>query len=154
VSSVIRRNAITPRFKAGDFAGGINAGVDAISTMMALPPAEAQKRAAEIGASEASRARGGGGEIGLIPVVIPMLILFFVVMPMLRRASGGRRYQRGAGDNLGIVLWGLSEIARSSSRGGGWGGGGGWGSGGGFGGGGGFSGGGGSFGGGGASGSW
>jgi uncharacterized protein len=154
VSSVIIRNAITPRFKAGDFAGGINGGVQAISQMMTLPPAEAQRRAAEIGVNEAARARSGG-EFNFFPVVIPMIIIFFVVMPMLRRATGGKRYRSrrsGAGDNLGIILWGLSEVARASSRGGG-GGFGGWGGGGGFGGGG-FSGGGGSFGGGGASGSW
>ena len=153
VSSVIIRNAITPKFKAGDFAGGISAGVQAISEMMTLPPAEAQRRAQEIGASEASRDRGGG-DFSFIPVVIPMMIIFFVVMPMLRRATGGKRYRRrGGGDNLGIILWGQSEVARASSRGGG-GGFGGWSGGGGFGGGGGFSGGGGSFGGGGASGSW
>src|SRR5688572_14988236 len=117
VSSVIIRNAITPKFKAGDFSGGISGGVDAISQMMTLPPAEAQSRAAEIGASEASRARRGGGDFSYIPIVIPMMIIFFVVMPMLRRATGGKRYRGrgGAGDNLGIILWGLSEVARASS---------------------------------------
>ena len=151
VSGLIIRESITPRFKAGDYAGGISAGVGAISTMMILPPAEAKKRADAIGASEASRARGSNGGVGAIPVMFWVIIFFFVVLPMVRRASrSGRKYRRsGGGDNLGIILWGLSEGMRASSRGGGGGWGGGWG-----GGGGGFSGGGGSFGGGGASGGW
>jgi uncharacterized protein len=153
VTSVIIRNSILPKFKTGDMAGGIIDGASQVITMLTLPEAEAKRRAAEIGASEASRARGEGQRVGIFPVVFWGMIILFVIMSMARRASGGRRYRRGAGDNLGIVLWGLSEIARSSSRGG-WGGGG-WGAGGGFGGGGGgFSGGGGSFGGGGAGGSW
>ncbi|HMI41723.1 MAG TPA: TPM domain-containing protein, partial [Sphingomicrobium sp.] len=122
VSSVIIRNAITPRFKAGDFAGGINGGVDAISEMMRLPAAEAQKRAAQIGASEASRSRGQGG-VGVVPVAFWIMIMAFVILSMVRRVGGGKRYRRGGGDNLGIILWGLSEAARAASRGGG---GGGW----------------------------
>jgi uncharacterized protein len=155
VSSVIIRNAITPKFKAGDMAGGIDAGVDGIATMMRLPPAEAQKRAAEIGASEASRSRDQVSGVDLFPIGFWVIIIMFIVLRMVARVSGGRRYRGSGGNNLGIILWGLSEAARAASRGGGGGGGGGWGGGGGFGGGGGgFSGGGGSFGGGGASGGW
>jgi uncharacterized protein len=46
-SSVIR-NDITPFFKAGDFAGGINNGVDKIITQIELPPEEAAKIAAKL----------------------------------------------------------------------------------------------------------
>ena len=158
VSSVIIRESILPKFKAGDFGGGITAGADQIIKMMSLSPQEAQRQAAEAGQREAARAKAGPG---LIPVIFWLMIAVFVLLSMFRRAAG-RRYrrqkgrQKGGGIDPWIVLWGLNEIAQSSRRGrGGWGGGGGssWGGGGG-GGFGGFSGGGGSFGGGGASGGW
>ena len=149
VSSVIIRNSILPRFKAGDYAGGISAGADQIIQMLELPAAEAAGRAKEIGAAEARR----GSERGANPLpVLLMVIIFFVVISSIARRAGGRRYKgrrRGGIDPL-VILWGLDAISRSG-RGGGWGGGGGFGGGGG---GGGFSGGGGSFGGGGASGGW
>ena len=43
VASIIYRNAIVPRFKAGDYGGGITAGVDEIVKVMRLPPEEAQR---------------------------------------------------------------------------------------------------------------
>ncbi len=97
---------------------------------------------------------GGGIPIGLIFFGI---ILEAIVIPMLSRRAGGKRFSdgsRGSGA-LPIVLWSIAnEMSRGGGGGGGWGGGdsggggGGW-MGGGFGGGGG-----GSAGGGGASGSW
>ena len=158
VSSVIIRESILPRFKAGDFPGGINAGADQIIRMMSLSPQEAQRRAAEAARQEAERSESGAG---LIPVVFWLMIIVFVLLSMFRRAAGRRYRRRGKGGiDPWIVVWGLSELAQASQRGrSGWGGGGGGGGGfGGFGGGGGgfggFSGGGGSFGGGGASGGW
>jgi uncharacterized protein len=148
VSSVIIRESILPRFKQGDFAGGISAGAGQIITMMELPPAEAAKRAQEIGASEQ---RVTEVRVNPIPVLF-MVIIFFVMIASIARRAGGKRYRRRGGINPWIVLWGLDAISRSGRGGGGWGGGGGGGWGGG--GGGGFSGGGGSFGGGGASGGW
>ncbi|MFL6749146.1 MAG: TPM domain-containing protein, partial [Sphingomicrobium sp.] len=65
VSSVIIRESILPRFKAGDFPGGIAAGAGQIVTMMELPPAEAAKRAQEVGAREARRQKV---DINPIPV--------------------------------------------------------------------------------------
>ena len=44
LSSQIIRNAITPRFKAGDMAGGIDAGVDQITSLLALPPDQAREQ--------------------------------------------------------------------------------------------------------------
>ena len=151
VSSVIIRNSILPRFKANDYPGGIAAGADAIITMLELPPAEAARRAKEIGAAEAQRGSRQG--VNPFPGFVMVIVFFFVIGSIARRA-GGRRYKgrrRGGIDPL-VVLWGLEALSRSGRGGGGWGGGGGFG--GGFGGGGGFSGGGGSFGGGGASGGW
>ena len=167
ISSVIINNSILPRFKAGDYGGGITAGADQIIQAMSLSPQEAQRRAAE--AEQQQRARAESSP-GFLPVLFVMIIVFAILASLARKA-GGRRYQagvplsgkrrRGGGfdsGDLAILLWGLSEISRGSRGRGGWGGGGGFGGGGDWGGGGGgfggFSGGGGSFGGGGASGSW
>ena len=156
VSSVIIRESILPRFKAGDMGGGIVAGADQIIKMMSLSLEEAQRQAGAAAQREKARDESGSG---LIPVAFWLMIAVFVLLSMFRRASG-RRYRRrrrgGGGVDPWIVLWGLNELSQASRRGGGWGGGGGFG---GFGGGGGggfggFSGGGGSFGGGGASGGW
>lgn len=138
VSARIIRNAITPRFKAGDYPGGIIAGVDQIASFITLPPDEAKARAAAIGAEE----KKGDDPDGIVPAIwITLFVIFFVVLPLMSRMKGGKRYRGGHGP---VVIWG----------GGDWGGGGGGSSWGGGGGGGGFSGGGGSFGGGGASGGW
>jgi uncharacterized protein len=155
VSSVIVREAILPRFKAGDYGGGIEAGANEIIKQMSLSPAEAGKNVAEAEQTQQARAHSGGGAL---PVIFWTLIITFVFLSHFRRGSGRRYRPRHAGINPWVVLWGLNALSRSSRSsgwgGGGWsGGGGGGGFGGGFGGGG-FSGGGGSFGGGGASGSW
>ena len=153
VSGVIVRRSILPRFKAGDMAGGIIAGADAIVTTLELPEAEAARRAREIAASEASR---GQQSFSPFPVFV-IVIVFFMVISSIARRAGGRKYRgrrrRGGFDSgdAAILLWGLDAMTRGSRGGGGFGGGGFGGGGGGFGG---FSGGGGSFGGGGASGGW
>lgn len=142
--------SVTPKFKAGDYSGGINAGVDQILTQLNRTPADAKAvaEAAKAGAREENS--GGGSTIGSA--------IFWVVLIVVMIAVFGRRrqgyVQRRSGIDPGIVLWGISEIARAASdnrHSGGWGGGGGsdWGGGGGFGG---F--GGGDSGGGGASGDW
>ena len=141
LSSQIIRNAITPRFKAGDMAGGIDAGVDQITSLLALPPDQARARAAQAEAEARQQDSGGGGILGFWVI---MFFVFFVLLPLLSRARGGKRYRRGGG--APVIIWG-------PGMGSGWGSGGGGGWGGGGGGGGGFSGGG-SFGGGGASGGW
>lgn len=147
VSSVIIRESILPRFKAGDLGGGIVAGADQIITMMELPPAEAARRAQEIGAQETQRRER---TVNPFPILF-IVIIFFVIIGSIARRAGGRRYRRSSGISPWVILWGLDALSRGGRGGGGWsGGGGGWGGGGG----GGFSGGGGSFGGGGASGGW
>ena len=145
VSSVIVRDVITPKFKAGDMGGGVAAGVDQLVSFMSLPAAEMQKRAAAVAAGEQSRSRGND-KPNFVSVIFWILIILFFVMPMVRGLAGGSRRRGRSGP---IILWGPGI----GGGGGGWGSGGGGG--GGFGGGGGgFSGGGGSFGGGGASGGW
>ncbi len=146
LSSMVIRNAITPAFRDGDYPRGIDAGVTQLITQMTLPAAEAQKRlAAAESQSRTAASDRGGTSIG--PVLVWMLIFFFVLLPLLRRA-GGRRHRGRRGWGGPVILWGPGFGGGGSFGGGG-------GSFGGFGGGGGgFSGGGGSFGGGGASGSW
>jgi uncharacterized protein len=137
-SSVLINTAIVPQFKAGNYPGGIGAGVDALIAQLQLPPEEAAKLAAEA-AKKPSRQSGG---VSLGDVIVWLVIFFFFILPLLRSMFGKRGRRHGSGP---IIIWGGGDDD--------WGGGGGWG-GGGFGGGGGFSGGGGGFGGGGASGGW
>jgi uncharacterized protein len=168
---------ISPRFKTGDFAGGIDAGVDALISRIKgenLPVPTARDR------------RGGASDFGFAP--LELLLFAFVALPILATvlrsifgrglgslaagaAGGGIAWFvtqsllfAGVGGVIGFMLallGGLgSRFARTSSRHhGGWVGGSGWTGGmggGGFGGGGGgfSSGGGGDFGGGGAGGDW
>lgn len=138
LSSVIIQTQMLPRFREGDFPGGIMAGTDAVIAQLQAPPELAEQRVMEAAASQRKAAEDEGS---IFPLIFWGVVLIFIVIPMLRGGRHGRRYRRGG---LPIVIWGPGMGGGSS---GGFGGGGG----GGFGG---FSGGGGSFGGGGASGGW
>ncbi len=136
-SFLIIHNVITPRFRNGDFAGGITAGADAILAVLGGHQLAQQQQV---------RDQGGTG-------FLMFLILLFVFLPLLRALFGRGGWGsagRGGGAWLGWLLLGMLS-GGGGRRGGGFDGGGFGGGGGGFGG---FSGGGGSFGGGGASGSW
>lgn len=148
----IIRDTITPRFKAGDFGGGITEGVNAIVTQLDRSPADA-KAVAE--AAAAARTQGGGREPASFGSVIFWIVMIgFFMMIFGRKGRRGRRGGFGAG--LGpIILFDAMSHMGGRSGGGMFGGSGGFGGGGGgFGGFGGFGGGGGGFDGGGASGSW
>ena len=129
IANRIIQEQIIPRFRDGDFAGGIEAGVDAIMKVTqgeAMPAAQRPKRSS-----------GLGFPAGLILPLVLLAFFLFSAFANSRRgiwATRGPRYY-GPGPFFGGGFGG---------GGGGWGGGGG----------GGFSGGGGGFGGGGASGSW
>ena len=130
LSRVIIASAITPRFREGDFAGGITAGVDGILSILA-GDAEVWQRKPKVRADEVD------------PTQVALFIgLFLVVLFVAWRMNRG-----GDGRGGGIVF-----LPGPGS--GGWSGGTSGGFGGGFSDGGGFSGGGGSSGGGGASGYW
>lgn len=137
LSKIIIVNAMTPRFKTGDFAGGITRGVDDIITVLTTDSAEWQKR-------PSLRAE----EPDLLDQIMPFIVLalfVFVVWTMIRNARGQRgRFRGGPGGPIFIPGPGSWGSGSSGWGGGGWSGGGG----------GGFSGGGGSSGGGGASGGW
>ena len=129
-SSVVNQTQVLPKFRAGDFNGGVEAGVDALIQQLSLDPSEAEKRAAAASQQLRHQDNGGGGGI------VGFLIILFIFIA-ISRVFGG---------------WALLPfLFMGGGRGGGWsgGGGGGW-----SGGGGGFGGGGRSFGGGGSSGSW
>jgi uncharacterized protein len=168
----ITDQVIVPRFRGGDFYGGISEGVTRIIGIIEgepLPEAPARE--------SRSAARGIGS-------ALPVLLMFvFVASGILRRMFGSFGGATLTGGVAGVLVWILTSVLAASigagvlaflfalltgggggsgwtssrhggvgrGMGGGWGGG--WG-GGGFGGGGGWSGGGGSFGGGGASGRW
>ena len=137
-SSQVIRNDIAPRFKEQDYAGGLNAGIDAIAKKLGVQVSGApapQPRVTRVRERESE----GFNWLSLLAV------LFFVfVLPMISRRRGG-----GCFWPLFFLGGGGPGITFGGGRRGGWGGGGG---GGGFGGGG--FGGGGSFGGGGATGGW
>ena len=145
MSGRIIRDTVTPLFKAEDYAGGIQAGVNAIAEQIQLTPEEAAARAAKIEAQE--RDRANDGDIGGL-IFVGIIIFFFFILPILSSIGrkGRRRRKNSPWGAPPIIIWGDDDWG-GGSGGSSWGGSGG----GGFGG---FSGGGGSFGGGGASGGW
>jgi uncharacterized protein len=128
-SSVIISNAVAPRFKAGDFSGGVARGVDDIITVLTTDSADWQKKPELRAETNATFLDTFG------PFLVFGIILFFF---LLSRPRGGGGFLGGF-----VVGSALSGRDSGSFGGGDFGGGGG-----------GFSGGGGSSGGGGASGSW
>ena len=125
ISKIIILNAVAPRFKAGDFDGGVSRGVDDIITVLTTDSSEWQKKP-DLRAVDNS---------STLDEIVPFLIFLVIMFIVFRHGN------RGGGIGNAIVLSSMMGGGRSS--GGGFGGGGG-----------GFSGGGGSSGGGGASGSW
>jgi uncharacterized protein len=132
ISSFIVQNSILPRFKAGDFAGGIRRGAEDIVQVLSGDAEEYKERASKAAVREMTSEE-----------VVVMLFFFFivgliilnVVAGILRGLFGSRRRGRSGhwSDSIPIII---GSSSGSSSSGGG------------------FSGGGGSFGGGGSSGSW
>jgi uncharacterized protein len=136
VSRLIIENAILPRFRTGDFPGGIERGVDDLVLLLSGNAEDFKRRAAE----QQARPSGTTGAASFFFVIL-LIVIWFIVFVRRSQRTG---YRSGQSPPFWIPTGG------SRNRGG-WPGGGGWSSGGS---GGGFSGGGGSFGGGGASGSW
>jgi uncharacterized protein len=99
-SSVLINTTILPQFKAGDYPGGIGAGVDALVSQLQLPPEEAAKRAAQAGKQTSRKSSG----VSLGDVIFWLVIFFFFILPMLRSMFGGKRGRRhGSGP---IIIWG------------------------------------------------
>ncbi len=149
-----------PRFKAGDFGGGIASAADSVAEQLRREPTDAKAVAAAAERASRQNRSDDDGEIGM--VIFWLFVFFFFILPVIMSfARGGRKYRgkrRRRGDDDDDDDWGGPVIIWGGSGGGhSWGGGSGssWGGGGFGGGGGGFGGfGGGMSGGGGASGGW
>jgi uncharacterized protein len=144
LTKIIITNAIAPRFKAGDFSGGVSRGVDDIITALTTDASEWQKRPSVRVDAEHTPDPG-------VWLLLGALLIFFAAMlisPSFRAFFLGLLASRalGSGRHGGYSGGGWSSGGSFDS--------GGYSGGGGFSDGGGFSGGGGSSGGGGASGSW
>jgi uncharacterized protein len=138
LSKVIITTAVAPRFKTGDYTGGINAGVDAMLSILSGDAEEWQRRA------KVRRDEADPGQVILYVVIILVILFLFWRMNRGRRGGGfGGGPSGGFGGGPGggfIILPGPSSGGWSGGVSGGFDGG--------------FSGGGGSSGGGGASGDW
>jgi uncharacterized protein len=138
ISSFIVQNSILPRFKAGDFAGGIRRGVEDIVQVLSGDAEEYRERAS----TSAERAMSVEDAIVIaFFLFIAAIIILNVLAGVLQGLTGKRRRGRHGrwGDSIPVIIGPSSDggwSSGSSSSGGG------------------FSGGGGSFGGGGSSGSW
>ena len=133
ISSSILRDVVAPRFRAGQIADGIGAGLDAIDRAIAgtyVRPPDAGK----------GRRQGDVGWRELLALLFVFFLIVALVTNRMQQAALRRRGWTG-----GSAGWGGPYVGGGGFGGGRWGGGGG---------GGGFGGGGGGFGGGGSSGSW
>jgi uncharacterized protein len=142
-SSRVIREYMAPAFTQGQYGAGLNAAADAIIAKIRggeAPVPPMQRR--DTGSSQSS----GGEDLGWVPLIVILFVVFFVIVPMFaRRRSGcGGCVLPLLLNSGGITLGGRGGGFSSGGGFGGFGGGGG----------GGFSGGGGGFGGGGASGGW
>jgi len=133
LATVILQERVLPRFRSGDFEGGVVSGADALIEQLSLPDGEARARVAASAQQQTSAD-------GSVPTIVLVLLGLWVVMGIFGMITGRRGHR--------MDMWLLPLLLLMSAGHGGRGHGGrGHG-------GGGFRGGGGSFGGGGASGRW
>lgn len=131
---------ILPRFRAGDYYGGLDAGTDVLMSLAA--------------GEYSYDSYAGGASSGVVPGIIFFIILLLFIMAISSGSSNNRHIKRSGTSNLPLWLL-MSMLGGGRSHSGSWGGFTGGSGSGGFSGGGGFGGfGGGGFGGGGAGGSW
>jgi uncharacterized protein len=135
VTRLITQNAILPRFRAGDFQGGVTRGVDDIVQVVSGDAEEFKRRAAQ-------RPDNTPQGVDIVTLILIAFVLFAIFSAMRGSGGGGggRGSRRGGYAGPVFIPSGGSWSSGSSGSSGGFGGG--------------FSGGGGSFGGGGSSGSW
>jgi uncharacterized protein len=133
LSSVIISSAIVPRFKTGDFSGGIERGVDGIIGALTTDAAEWYRKASV-------RADDPSADFSKLFPLLLFAVLILIIWYLIHNAGGPRSGGTQAGRRSVFIPYGGFWGDGGFSGGGGFGGG--------------FSGGGGSSGGGGASGSW
>jgi uncharacterized protein len=101
-SSVVINTQMTPKFKAGDFNGGVEAGADALIQQLSLDTSTAEKRAA---AAEQQAGRTGNDSPPLSVILIFLVIAFVFfhffggwwMLPLLFSGGGGGRGGWGGG---------------------------------------------------------
>ena len=82
LSSVILQSAVLPRFKTGDFDGGVKAGTDAIVQQLGLDP---QAAAANVQAAETQET----SPPARIPLGLIIVVVVFILPLLLGRGRGG-----------------------------------------------------------------
>ena len=96
------REQITPRFRQGDFAGGIGAGLDSIFRLIegeGLPVPE-------------SRGRGAaGGEQDLVGLLAPFVIVGVIVAVILRKLFGVKGAALGGAGTGTVAGWVFSSLS-------------------------------------------
>jgi uncharacterized protein len=95
------REQITPRFRQGDFAGGIGAGLDSLFRLIegeGLPQ------------PDSGAGRAAGGEQDLVAVLAPFVIVGVVVAVMLRKLFGVKGAALGGAGTGTIAGWALSSL--------------------------------------------
>ncbi|HXR95932.1 MAG TPA: TPM domain-containing protein, partial [Rhizomicrobium sp.] len=75
LSEVIIQQAVLPKFRANDFNGGVEGGVDALVRQLSLDPSQAEAKAAA--AAQQSQNQDTGG--GVNPLSILVIILFIAI---------------------------------------------------------------------------
>ena len=85
VSSIIISNAIAPRFKAGDFNGGVTRGVDDIITALTTDSAEWKPKPTDMRAEH---------DASLLDTLAPFLIFLFIMFVIQPHRAAKRRRQR------------------------------------------------------------
>ena len=102
-ASHIINEAITPHFRNGDYAGGLNAGVDRIGALVrgeALPPVTQPQ------------GRSGQGDLGL--GLFELAILLFVAMPMINAFARGIFGRKLGALATGAGVGGLAFVVTAS----------------------------------------
>ena len=129
LSNVILQTQVLPKFRTGNFEGGVVGGADALIEQLSLPDDQAKAR---VTASAQPQATPDGS----VPVVVLVLLGLWVVLGLFGTITGGPGHRMDLWMLPLLLLMSASSHGRGGRRGGG------------------FSGGGGSFGGGGSSGGW
>jgi uncharacterized protein len=129
LSSVIISSAMVPRFKANDFSGGIERGVDGIVSVLSGDTADWQPK-------PSVRAEDSPPLANELFTILFVLIAIFVIWSLIRNARGspsGRYIRRGGpiiflppGGSWGPSAWGGGLGDGGGGFGGGFSGGGGW----------------------------
>ncbi len=113
ISGMIIRDQVVPRFREGDYAGGIRAGAEAIAVVV---------RGEYQGTGVATPPSPSSGEIAIgsiVPLIIILLIVVLTIWRLRRFQHGGTVIRRGRSFSYG---WGRIGYGGGPFRGGGFGG--------------------------------